>query len=426
MKKWLAWMHWGSRRRRCGAGLRRRRRRRQGARREIFQTADVRSAGPGLRRQGLHERQEDVRRTADELTIRSRSRSSRAWKAPPPWWDFTLKTWQTQLSPDQWTQGINKAVEEGYTTHRPRSAACRRNTSRRRSPEAQRKASRSRRRTTTTPRHRKRRDIPRWRGQHRLCHGRQVDRRLDDRQDRRQGQRGDRMGPDEITPTTPLQERDLRLFQGKLPGLQMTLHQHAGSGMGDQDPAGGAGRAAGRSERSIMCCRSTIRCRSSSCPRSSRAGSKAKIVSYNGTPFVLDMMRDGDMVEMDVGESLGWVGMAGIDADMRLLCGMKAGRPSSTRPPTSSPRRTCDRRQARELQRRLRRRPYRRLQEALGPEVSSGAPPTRGAHPSDALVVEISPSGSAGRSALDKRRSRRCVAARCMVCSAATVRASRR
>ena len=35
------------------------------------------------------------------------------------------------------------------------------------------------------------------------------------------------------------------------------------------------------------------------------------------------MMRDGDIVEMDVGESLGWVGMAGIDADMRLLCGLK-------------------------------------------------------------------------------------------------------
>ncbi|MEO0914584.1 MAG: sugar ABC transporter substrate-binding protein, partial [Pseudomonadota bacterium] len=51
------------------------------------------------------------------------------------------------------------------------------------------------------------------------------------------------------------------------------------------------------------------------------AGSDAKIVSYNGTPFVLDMMRDGDIVEMNVGESLGWVGMAGTDANMRLLCG---------------------------------------------------------------------------------------------------------
>jgi len=31
-------------------------------------------------------------------------------------------------------------------------------------------------------------------------------------------------------------------------------------------------------------------------PAIQSAGSSAKIVSYNGTPFVLDMMRDGDMV----------------------------------------------------------------------------------------------------------------------------------
>ncbi len=54
------------------------------------------------------------------------------------------------------------------------------------------------------------------------------------------------------------------------------------------------------------------------------ASSTAKIVSYNGTPFVLDMIRDGDIVEMAVGESLGWVGMAGVDANMRLLCGLPA------------------------------------------------------------------------------------------------------
>jgi ribose transport system substrate-binding protein len=54
------------------------------------------------------------------------------------------------------------------------------------------------------------------------------------------------------------------------------------------------------------------------------AQSDAKIVSYNGTPFVLDMMRDGDIVEMNVGESLGWVGYAGVDANMRLLCGLEA------------------------------------------------------------------------------------------------------
>ena len=45
-----------------------------------------------------------------------------------------------------------------------------------------------------------------------------------------------------------------------------------------------------------------------------------RIATYNGTPFVLDMLRDGDLVEMNVGESLAWVGWAGVDATMRLLC----------------------------------------------------------------------------------------------------------
>ena len=51
-----------------------------------------------------------------------------------------------------------------------------------------------------------------------------------------------------------------------------------------------------------------------------RIGS-VKIASYNGTPFVLDMVRNGD-VDMDVGESLGWVGYAGLDVDMRAICGL--------------------------------------------------------------------------------------------------------
>lgn len=46
-----------------------------------------------------------------------------------------------------------------------------------------------------------------------------------------------------------------------------------------------------------------------------------KITSYNGTPFVLDMVRTGE-VDMDVGESLGWIGYAGIDVNMRILCGI--------------------------------------------------------------------------------------------------------
>lgn len=45
-----------------------------------------------------------------------------------------------------------------------------------------------------------------------------------------------------------------------------------------------------------------------------------RIATYNGTPFVLDLMREGDLVEMNVGESLGWVGWASVDAMMRLLC----------------------------------------------------------------------------------------------------------
>ncbi|MEC9343746.1 MAG: sugar ABC transporter substrate-binding protein [Pseudomonadota bacterium] len=45
-----------------------------------------------------------------------------------------------------------------------------------------------------------------------------------------------------------------------------------------------------------------------------------RIASYNGTPFILDMIRDGDMMEMDVGESLSWVGYASVDGIMRMLC----------------------------------------------------------------------------------------------------------
>lgn len=44
-----------------------------------------------------------------------------------------------------------------------------------------------------------------------------------------------------------------------------------------------------------------------------------QIASYNGTPGSLDLLRAGGM-QMNVGESLGWVGWAGVDANMRLLC----------------------------------------------------------------------------------------------------------
>ena len=44
------------------------------------------------------------------------------------------------------------------------------------------------------------------------------------------------------------------------------------------------------------------------------------IATFNGTPFVLDMIRDGDDVVMDIGESMGWIARSALDAHMRDLC----------------------------------------------------------------------------------------------------------
>lgn len=43
------------------------------------------------------------------------------------------------------------------------------------------------------------------------------------------------------------------------------------------------------------------------------------IATFNGTPFILDMVREGQ-VEMDVGESLGWIARSILDAYMRDFC----------------------------------------------------------------------------------------------------------
>lgn len=50
-------------------------------------------------------------------------------------------------------------------------------------------------------------------------------------------------------------------------------------------------------------------------------GDAVKVVTFNGTPFVLDLIRDGS-VEMDIGENLDWIAHAMLDAEMRLLCGL--------------------------------------------------------------------------------------------------------
>lgn len=52
-------------------------------------------------------------------------------------------------------------------------------------------------------------------------------------------------------------------------------------------------------------------------------GNEVKVATFNGTPFALDMVRNGD-VEIEIGESLDWISHAILDADMRLICGLNA------------------------------------------------------------------------------------------------------
>lgn len=47
---------------------------------------------------------------------------------------------------------------------------------------------------------------------------------------------------------------------------------------------------------------------------------QVKIATFNGTPFVIDAIQKGE-VEMDIGESLGWIARSILDNDMRTLCG---------------------------------------------------------------------------------------------------------
>ncbi len=50
---------------------------------------------------------------------------------------------------------------------------------------------------------------------------------------------------------------------------------------------------------------------------------KVFVATFNGTPFVLKYIQDGDIVKMDIGESLHWIGYAFMDTDARLLAGEK-------------------------------------------------------------------------------------------------------
>jgi ribose transport system substrate-binding protein len=129
------------------------------------------------------------------------------------------------------------------------------------------------------------------------------------------------LGPDEITPTAPLRDAILSYLKDNCPDcttkyINVPVTDWATQGQ----PAVQNALLADPTINYVLPVYDSMS--QFIVPAIQIAGSSAKIVSYNGTPFVLDMMRDGDIVEMNVGESLGWVGMAGTDANMRLLCGL--------------------------------------------------------------------------------------------------------
>lgn len=129
------------------------------------------------------------------------------------------------------------------------------------------------------------------------------------------------LGPDEITPTAPLRDAIIGYLEANCPDcttryINVPVNDWATQGQ----PAVQNALLADPSINYVLPVYDSMS--QFIVPAIQIAGSDAKIVSYNGTPFVLDMMREGDIVEMNVGESLGWVGMAGTDANMRILCGL--------------------------------------------------------------------------------------------------------
>jgi ribose transport system substrate-binding protein len=61
-----------------------------------------------------------------------------------------------------------------------------------------------------------------------------------------------------------------------------------------------------------------------------RAAERVEISTFNGTPFVLEMLQNDDVVAMDVGENLAWVGWASMDQAFRILAGERPVRSGRT------------------------------------------------------------------------------------------------
>lgn len=64
-------------------------------------------------------------------------------------------------------------------------------------------------------------------------------------------------------------------------------------------------------------------------PAITAAGKSGKvfIATYNGTPFVMDYLNNGQAVKMEVGENLNWLGWAYIDSAARLMAGLTLPKP---------------------------------------------------------------------------------------------------
>ena len=57
--------------------------------------------------------------------------------------------------------------------------------------------------------------------------------------------------------------------------------------------------------------------------RASNATNRVKVATFNGTPAIFQMIQDGDIVEMDVGEDIRWIAHAVMDQNMRVAAGLE-------------------------------------------------------------------------------------------------------
>jgi ribose transport system substrate-binding protein len=64
--------------------------------------------------------------------------------------------------------------------------------------------------------------------------------------------------------------------------------------------------------------------------RAAGAGDRVKIATFNGTPFVLALLEKGQIVAMDAGENLAWLGWAAMDQAFRVVAGARPARSEHT------------------------------------------------------------------------------------------------